>query len=666
LDLMSLNTLPYDLLFNIAQYLAIDDIHNLQGTCKSLRAFTLTRPVYRALAHGLLARSRPLPLPAFQRLSDLSTSNLIKAVDRAHRFEKAWRVRAPRPARSPFSLSSIPSSSSDRTGQWYTKISAPPNEEIDWLSPITSSYTLCATKSGRVICWDVGRDVCLAEWDPRTLSTQRGSSERWELWKCRVEFDERAVYFTMARVLESSYDDNRVMEFVLMKLAFPPEVRDYPSPLAQPLPFTPEYLLVMNVFLLDPPRRLLSAFVWVASSNTIGLYVLPDWAKDEYVFVDTGVGCLISSNWSCILHEDQIVIHSEEADAAYQHFYPLNILRNFIKPRKPSLLANCIHNHNYEPTNHDPLRSFCRDDLPVISIRLSPMRSISKKFVFPTKDKGKMREDDAEQEPGGETGQVQSSPASHQNSLSVAHSSWSASTLVPLHAPLTPSPAPNPYPFPPWYPESAHFVRQWWPTLPGVPRLSCTVVLLAAHDPDTHRTRFVLAQHYFRVPIVREPPTSNAPTSNAHTNEEGDDEMLHLWYVSTPFEVVCVLDGSSDNDDDEEAGDRPRPLVAVDFGHAVWIEYAAEPGDGTIYDPRRHRVPKCLRFVTFPPIFTAVDRKREKCGEGRLWREEAVVRTLEIPEELDLDGVETINIDQSQGAVILSVKEGKIFILRYE
>lgn len=227
----------------------------------------------------------------------------------------------------------------------------------------------------------------------------------------------------------NSYDDNRVMEFVLMKLAFPPEVRDYPSPLSQALSFTPEPRccspskspanspppssqgsspqdstlhtsstatdsayptrsplstrttsplpdftechremqtrticpctvppvyptcpggqfmgtrgsfragplcetpsqhtleqkpiffpltsfhttgVVMNVFLLDPPRRLLSAFVWVASSNTIGeqpeeydcvsqidpilgLYVLLDWAKDEYVFVDTGVGCV--------------------------------------------------------------------------------------------------------------------------------------------------------------------------------------------------------------------------------------------------------------------------------------------------------------------------------------------------------------------------------------
>lgn len=351
------------------------------------------------------------------------------------------------------------------------------------------------------------------------------------------------------------------------------------------------------------------------------------------------------------------------------------------------------------------------------------------------KDKGKMREVDAEQEPSGETSQAQASSASHQSSPGTVHSSSSVSTEMQPFVPSTTSlPAPNPYPFPPWYPESAHFVRQWWPTLPGVPRLSCTVVLLAAHDPDTHRTRFVLAQHYFRVPIIREPSVSSAPTSDARTNGEGDDEMLHLWYVSTPFEVVCVLDGSSDNDDDEEAGDRPRPLVAVDFGHAVWIEYAAEPGgvygvdasrlvghtlfsdsededededealfasmsdDGSgsasapngagrhhelpgraasestnpydgdvpIYDPRRHRVPKCLRFVTFPPVFTAVDRKREKPGEERLWREEAVVRTLEIPKELDLDGVETINIDQSQGAVILSVKEGKIFILRYE
>ena len=45
---------------------------------------------------------------------------------------------------------------------------------------------------------------------------------------------------------------------------------------------------------------------------------------------------------------------------------------------------------------------------------------------------------------------------------------------------------------------------------------------------------------------------------------------------------------------------------------------------------------------------------------------EGVVQTLEVPEELCLDAVETINIDQSQGAIIISVRDGKIFILCYE
>lgn len=50
--------------------------------------------------------------------------------------------------------------------------------------------------------------------------------------------------------------------------------------------------VVMNVFLLDPSERLLSAFVWVSNSNTIGLYALLDWDKQEYVFIDTGIECV--------------------------------------------------------------------------------------------------------------------------------------------------------------------------------------------------------------------------------------------------------------------------------------------------------------------------------------------------------------------------------------
>ncbi|KAG2353436.1 hypothetical protein BDR07DRAFT_1465631 [Suillus spraguei] len=184
---MSLQFLPYDLLFNIARDLDIDDVHNLQA-----------------------------------RLSDLSTPALIAAVDRARGFEKAWAIRAPRPAR--------------------------PNPYYG-----NQCYTLCATKSGRVLCWDVRRDICLAEWDPRSLTCSGGGEEdddeddedKWELWKCRVEFEERTVYFTMARVLKGlpvffiffdlqtqlirlfRHHDDRVMEFMLMRLFFPHELDDY-------------------------------------------------------------------------------------------------------------------------------------------------------------------------------------------------------------------------------------------------------------------------------------------------------------------------------------------------------------------------------------------------------------------------------------------------------
>jgi len=37
---MQFQTLPYDLLFHIAQYLDVDDVHNLQAVC-SMHAFPL-------------------------------------------------------------------------------------------------------------------------------------------------------------------------------------------------------------------------------------------------------------------------------------------------------------------------------------------------------------------------------------------------------------------------------------------------------------------------------------------------------------------------------------------------------------------------------------------------------------------------------------------------
>jgi hypothetical protein len=85
------------------------------------------------------------------------------------------------------------------------------------------------------------------------------------------------------------------MEFVLMRLTF----LDGPSGESSPHPPIFSRVtafrttgVVMNVFLLDPSERLLSAFIWVSAHNTIGLYALPDWDENEYVFIDTGIECV--------------------------------------------------------------------------------------------------------------------------------------------------------------------------------------------------------------------------------------------------------------------------------------------------------------------------------------------------------------------------------------
>jgi hypothetical protein len=68
----------------------------------------------------------------------------------------------------------------------------------------------------------------------------------------------------------------------------------------------------------------------------------------------------MSSNWSCILHEDQLVIHCEETDAAYQHFYPMALLATYA-------------------------RKFPEDgSAPVVTHRVRPYESICRKYRFPS------------------------------------------------------------------------------------------------------------------------------------------------------------------------------------------------------------------------------------------------------------------------------------------
>lgn len=104
------------------------------------------------------------------------------------------------------------------------------------------------------------------------------------------------------------YDGDKIMEFVLMRLRFfdgPSGARTHIPPNFSHVTNFKTVGIVMNVFLLDPSARLLSAFVWIDGGNnngTIGLYALLDWDKPGYVFIDTGIECVClprSSRFSC-------------------------------------------------------------------------------------------------------------------------------------------------------------------------------------------------------------------------------------------------------------------------------------------------------------------------------------------------------------------------------
>jgi hypothetical protein len=149
-------------------------------TCTALRDFGASRPVCRALVAGALRRCRPLPVPGFARLHELPAGALVRVLARGAALERGWAGAGSGPgARAP-------------ALRGHRVMRAPPGADVDWLSPIASAFVLCATRAGRVLCWDVERDACVAEWTP---------ARALELWKCRVEFDKREVYFTMADVL---------------------------------------------------------------------------------------------------------------------------------------------------------------------------------------------------------------------------------------------------------------------------------------------------------------------------------------------------------------------------------------------------------------------------------------------------------------------------------
>jgi hypothetical protein len=111
-----------------------------------------------------------------------------------------WGARPPIPAQRPDSSHFL----NGGPGKWYSYIDVE-EDLVDWISPISSDYLLCALKAGRVLVLGVhNKNIPLAEWTPPVSTATR--PEKWELWKCRVEFTHQRVWFVMARVLAEYAD----------------------------------------------------------------------------------------------------------------------------------------------------------------------------------------------------------------------------------------------------------------------------------------------------------------------------------------------------------------------------------------------------------------------------------------------------------------------------
>lgn len=292
---------------------------------------------------------------------------------------------------------------------------------------------------------------------------------------------------------------------------------------------------------------------------------------------------------------------------------------------------------------------------------------------------------------------------------------------VPEHPPPY-NPYRNPFRYPNWYNECAHFVRQWWPTLlikrrigeededPWMPReeepkLNNSVILLSETVLPANKKpkMFMILQHYFWCPLL---PFSEVGDSKGFSplnpgefveDDLGEDGAMPVFYTR-PFRVVCIpsdkeppqgvmLDQPMGNEEDDDevdgggpqGGEPPRttdkqpqmsPLLAVDFGHAAWLEYDEESPNGTIpgsFEPGEDMVEDgksriSLKILAFPPAPVPDNPLMQYYPNPY----NGLPRKLAVPPELDLSAVESINLDQTQGTVILGVKGGQVYFLCYE
>lgn len=114
------------------------------------------------------------------------------------------------------------------------------------------------------------------------------------------------------------------------------------------------------------------------------------------------------------------------------------------------------------------------------------------------------------------------------------------------------------------------------------------------------------------------------------------DDRPHVRIFFAPFEVVVSPPGT----------DPRHALIIAESKHAVWLERL--PGDAVV-----------LRMCSFPPD----DMRALK--ESPQWYTDRLVRTLEVPKELDLYLVCDLALNEAHGIIVLSLLDGTLCTLQY-
>ncbi len=186
-----LASLPFDVLLCIADSLRVQDINTLELVREPrftppflllINAFSLDMPASEGLCEVVLAESptcvcyaEELPAAACERVSSHKRAFaqvLANVVKRGDRLQNGWHERRPE--------LTLPYRDDPSAERGVDRLAVPDHVQ----------YTLCCTRTGKVICWDVLNSECVAEWQ---------FGRRLGDLKCRVEFDERTVYFALAK-----------------------------------------------------------------------------------------------------------------------------------------------------------------------------------------------------------------------------------------------------------------------------------------------------------------------------------------------------------------------------------------------------------------------------------------------------------------------------------